>query len=163
MRQEMKKLKFMITEAKACKAILRHGFTSMSVVRSASQRTQPRIVYINTNTGQRLMIGSKSIDYADREELNVLVFELNAEGSRFETPLLIDKSFSGPNTLMKLVYRDDEVEAESGIEITSKTGKTMTIMAGDMPYALAIKGVDVEGEYDFLPELDFSAYTRIPW
>jgi len=160
--EAMKKLKFIFKGARDGKALIERGFSSMSVVRSSSRRTQPRLLFIESNEGQRLMIGSEPIDYAEREELGVLVFDTDAEGSRYERLLPLDKSFCGPNRLEKLIYRDKDVEAESGLVIISSTGKQITIMAGDMPYSLAIKGPFEGKEYDFVPELDFSAYTRVP-
>ncbi|WP_373504371.1 hypothetical protein [Aestuariivirga sp.] len=115
------------------------------------------VLWHSTNSGIR--IASCMHDVGFRHGIGVLQFAMAT------TPLIgeeeVDNPLSGETTLIvrKLVYRDETVRAESGLILSTENGREIRVVAGAMPYTLAVGGIAL-GHRGDEPEYDVSEYHR---
>jgi hypothetical protein len=163
---EMKKieglLSFQFATEFAFRDFFELGLQRAFVIRSSSDRPQPRIIVLENVDGERIQIASRPHEIENRHTLSVLHFNNGFEETEICEPFSLDACFLGSNKIVKLVHDDDGLCIESGIEIISSSGNKITIIVGNMPFSLAIKGMS-EGPYEFLPELIFENYKRVSW
>jgi hypothetical protein len=101
---------------------------------------------------------STMIDVAERSEVGCLEFSVAiSPPGNLELP--VADLFRHPFTVTKLIARIGAVEVESGL-VFEGVGEPVVVVAGAMPYSLAIAGL-ATGE-PFTPEFPLQDYTREP-
>jgi hypothetical protein len=122
--------------------------------------------------GTGLQISSRMHDIAERLEIGVLKFDLVAAekkeprrsvmGARQLSFAKVDlpASFRSNNYVTKLVISEGGATADSGILITAGGGNEIVIVAGAMPYSLAIRGIFSRPRI-FEPAYDLERYKRV--
>jgi hypothetical protein len=132
----------------------------------------PHVLTLWRADGTGLQISSRMHDIAERLEIGVLEFALVAaemkEPKRSVTGVRqlsfakvdLPTSFHNNNHVTKLVISEAGTTADSGILITAADGNEIVIVAGVMPYSLAIRGI-FSAPRIFQPEYDLKCYERV--
>ena len=132
----------------------------------------PQLLTLWRADGTGLQIRARMHDIALRLELGVLKLGLvNAEKEQPKPSLTgvrelsfatvgLPASFHGQNKVVKLVISEADTTADSGILITASDGKEIVIVAGVMPYSLAIRGI-FSGPRIFQPAYKLEYYERV--
>ena len=112
----------------------------------------------NSTVGTR--IESAMHDLAERIEVGVLSatrVDVPAEKDVF---IEVPSEFSGHLKLTKLLIDVQSRRLESGIVLTSQSGRELVVVAGAYPYSLAIHGLG-DAHYRFEPEYPLDNYLRL--
>ena len=122
----------------------------------------PDTVKLWRSDGTGLKLFSQMQDVAERLEVGVLNFELVLERSAAETVLQIPLSFSTGTVASKLVIREADITAESGLAIMASDGNEIIVVASAGPCHLAVGGVLSSAPHLFEPEYPLDQYVRVP-
>lgn len=149
--------------AEALKTVLEVPFHRVSMQLYNGRPDIPVHVSFWRSNGSWLTVCSSMHDISDRLEVGILTFEMGTTEPTNE-PAVVDMKPSPfvPVDIKKLIIRDEDVVAESGIRLSSKDGKVITIAAGGFPYSLAIAGVRDEIANIFTTEYEIGKYEVVP-
>lgn len=159
----MREFGFAWTGAEALRSVLEIPFYRVSMRLHAGRADIPNLVTFWRSNGTLLQVYSSMHDVSDRLEVGVLAFEMVAsEPMNEESVVDIQPSPFVPIDIEKLTIRDEDVVAESGIKLSSKDGRVITVAAGAFPCTLAIAGVRDEVQNIFNPEYEIDKYQVVP-
>ena len=154
----MNSLSFVWTEATPLIAELHKPIKRVSL---EFAQGRPMFVTLWRSDGTGLRLYSQMHDVAERTEVGVLNFELVSSPQPDETIADALSAFQGQIAVSKLVIRESDTTAESGVILKASSGDEIVIVAGARPYLLAVLGV-VSLPHIFEPEYPIERYTRAP-
>ena len=158
----MRQFLFEWNGAETLRSILEVPFHRISMRLHAGRPDMPNVVTFWRSDSSWLQVHSVMHDISDRLEVGVLTFEIGrAEPMNEEAVVDIRPSPFAPADIKKLIIRDEDVIAESGIKLSTKDGNVITVAAAAFPCTLAIAGVSDEIENIFTTEYDIDKYQEI--
>jgi hypothetical protein len=155
----MNYLRFKWSEPTALSAELIKPLAQISLQLDTHGRPMNATLWRTDGTGLR--IRSEMHDVAERREVGGLEFSYVSFPSEHETFIDVRSRFSSELMVSKLIIHESGTSAESGIAIKSTAGHEMLIVAGAMPYSLAVGGV-LSGPHIFEPEYPIDLYKKVP-
>jgi hypothetical protein len=95
-------------------------------------------------------------------EVGILRFRCAPKNSKLENWVSLDQSFDRKLSATKLVIKEEGLYAASGLVLRADSGIEITLVAGALPYSLAITGPGLSGGRAlFSPEYDIEKYIRV--
>ena len=159
----MREFNFEWKGTKALKTVLKVPFYRVSMQLYNGRTDIPVRVSFWRSNASWLTVCSRMHDISDRLEVGALAFEMQTIEPTSELAVVdMMPSPFVPVDIKKLIIRDADVVAESGIRLSSKDGKVITIAAGGFPYSLAIAGVRDEIANIFKTEYEIEKYEVVP-
>jgi hypothetical protein len=142
-------------------ALLRHPFHRLAV-RFINARILASVV-LWWPDGTAVEIQSDMVDITDTLEIGVLHFsavrKLNAGHS--EQFFDVSPRFTEKFTASRLLIKESGITAESGIAFESNNGKRVIVVAGSIPFTLAVLGIS-DTLKQFQPEYELGGYAQKP-
>ena len=112
----------------------------------------------NSTAGTR--IESAMHDLAERIEVGILSATRVDAPAEKDVFIEVPSEFSGHLKLTKLMIDVQSRRLESGIVLTSQSGRELVVVAGAYPYSLAIHGLG-DAHHRFEPEYPLDNYLRL--
>lgn len=159
----MRRLTFKWDEPKPLESVLTIPFYRVSMQLHASNPALPNVVTFWRVDGTWVEVYSVMHDVVERSEVGVLTFAMvPSRPEDQEVAVDMEPNPFVPAEVKKLVIREEDVTAESGITLISDKGKIITVAASAFPCALAVEGVrdDIPGIFD--PEYEIDRYEVVP-
>jgi len=142
-------------------------FTEMTVTLDRVRTPTELVLWRKDDTG--LKIRSKMHDLAEKVEVGILQFatttrtnEIEPDGYWETAERFSAKVFDGPNSISKLVVDESGYSCESGILVTSISGKELVVVADVFPCHIAVLGIEGLSSAS-KPEYGMARYRRIDW
>lgn len=105
-------------------------------------------------------IESAMHDLAERIEVGVLSATRVDAPAEKDVLIEMPSEFSGHLKLTKLLIDVQSRRLESGLVLTSQSGRELVVVAGAYPYSLAIHGLG-DANHRFEPEYPLNSYLRL--
>ena len=137
---------------------LAQGISRVSI--QADPNGLPFAVTLWHNSTAGTLIESAMHDLAERIEVGVLSATRVDAPAEKDVFIEVPSEFSGHLKLTKLLIDVQSRRLESGIVLTSQSGRELVVVAGAYPYSLAIHGLG-DAHYRFEPEYPLDNYLRL--
>ncbi len=152
----MKRHPFSINMRTSLEDECKEGFVSFSLVKET--HGHPITVFLWHATGNGIKVQCVMHDLGPRREVGSLIFgSINSNCDGLNT-IELPSDFNHDLTLEKLLFVDDESIVESGIAITTNSGKKLLLVSGACPHTVEISTATFN--HDFEPEYPISDYKR---
>lgn len=137
---------------------LAQGISRVSI--QADPNGLPFAMTLWHNATAGTLIESAMHDLAERIEVGVLSATRVDAPAEKDVFIEVPSEFSGHLKLTKLLIDVQSRRLESGIVLTSQSGRELVVVAGAYPYSIAIHGLG-DAHYRFEPEYPLDNYLRL--
>ena len=161
---EMRKFAFKWDGTQSLKSVLLVPFYKVSMQLHVADPALPTVMTFWRMDGTWLEVYSVMHDIAERSEVGVLTFAMVPnEPKDQEVTIDMGRNPFVPVVVKKLVVKDEDVRAESGVRFVSEEGKVVTVASNAFPCTLAVEGIrdDVQGIFNAAYEID--KYEVVPF
>lgn len=119
----------------------------------------PRTATLWLSTGEGFQISSVMEEIAESAEIGILQFHRVLQPSPEETFFDLPWTFKNGGTVTKLVIKQNNDHAESGILLRSNAGDELVIVPASFPRHIYIGGIPLPSQ-EATPEYSLSRYLR---
>ena len=139
---EMRKFAFKWAGSQSLKSMLLVPFYKVSMQLHVADPALPTVMTFWREDGSWLEVYSVMRDIAERSEVGILTFVMvSSEPKDQEVVVDMERHSFVPVVVEKLVIRDEDVRAQSGVRLISDQGKVITVASNAFPCTLAVEGV----------------------